>query len=165
MAAVGPPLPSTPHAEPIGTQNGVYSSHTNTTQPFPIEWKMALSPSEIVQAMQDVVQGHQAALEQGVLHRDLSEGNVLITGSKEVGKRVVIIDFDYAKMLGDAPLIDDPISGTCPFISGEILKQSLYFQEYFQEDDDNEAANDGKEKPILIGPSSATRGALRRARG
>ena len=54
--------------------------------------------------------GHRAAFERGVLHRDLSEGNVLITGSKEVGKRAVIIDFDYAKMLEDLTLADDPIS-------------------------------------------------------
>ena len=45
-----------------------------------------------------------------MLHKDLSEGNVLITGSTEVGKRAVIIDFDYAKMLEDPSLMDDPIS-------------------------------------------------------
>ena len=54
--------------------------------------------------------GHWAAFTRGVLHRDLSEGNVLITGSTEVGKRAVIIDFDYAKMLEDPTLADDPIS-------------------------------------------------------
>ncbi|EPS96876.1 hypothetical protein FOMPIDRAFT_1025203 [Fomitopsis schrenkii] len=106
--------------------------------------KMALSPLEIVQAMQDVVAGHQAALEQGVVHRDLSEGNVLITGSKEVGKRAVIIDFDYAKMLEDATLAQDLISGTRPFISGEILGKTMYFKVY-DVDDDGE-----KKKPILV---------------
>ena len=54
--------------------------------------------------------GHRAAYEKGVLHRDLSEGNLLITGSKEVGFRAMVIDFDYAKFLEDAMLADDPIS-------------------------------------------------------
>lgn len=54
--------------------------------------------------------GHWTAFNNGVLHRDLSEGNVLITGSTEVGKRAVMIDFDYAKMLDDPTLADDPIS-------------------------------------------------------
>ena len=46
----------------------------------------------------------------GVLHRDLSEGNILITGSKKVGFRGVIIDMDYAKFSDDPTLAEDPIS-------------------------------------------------------
>lgn len=54
--------------------------------------------------------GHRAAFEKGVLHMDLSDGNILITGSKEVGKRAVIIDSDYAKMVEDITGPDDSIS-------------------------------------------------------
>ena len=40
--------------------------------------------------------GHQHAYNMGVLHRDISEGNILITGKPEVGKRGALIDFDNA---------------------------------------------------------------------
>lgn len=56
---------------------------------------------------------HRAVYEKGVLHKDLGEGNILITGCTEVGKRAVIIDFDYAKMLEDATVAADPISVRC----------------------------------------------------
>ncbi|EPS97393.1 hypothetical protein FOMPIDRAFT_1052371 [Fomitopsis schrenkii] len=39
----------------------------------------------------------------------------------------MIIDFDYAKFLGDPTLADDLISGTRPFIAGEILSEKHYF--------------------------------------
>ena len=54
--------------------------------------------------------GHRAAYGVGVLYRDLSEGNVLITSSKEVGLRVMIIEFDYAKLLEDPTLANEPMS-------------------------------------------------------
>ncbi|EPS97392.1 hypothetical protein FOMPIDRAFT_1025016, partial [Fomitopsis schrenkii] len=72
--------------------------------------KMALTPLELVQAMKDAVAGHWAAYRRGVVHRDLSEGNLLITGSDVPGLRAMIIDFDYAKFLGDPTLADDLIS-------------------------------------------------------
>ena len=42
--------------------------------------------------------GHQHAYNRDVLHRDISEGNILITGKNldERGKRGALIDFDNA---------------------------------------------------------------------
>ncbi|KAH9833523.1 uncharacterized protein C8Q71DRAFT_849857 [Rhodofomes roseus] len=92
--------------------------------------KYALSLLELVQAMHDALAGHWAAHKKGVQHKDLSEGNILITarGKKGVGDRGMVIDFDYAKFMSDATLADDPISGTRPFMSGEILEEKHYYR-------------------------------------
>ncbi|KAH9835356.1 uncharacterized protein C8Q71DRAFT_811995 [Rhodofomes roseus] len=106
--------------------------------------KYALSLLEMVQAMHDALAGHWAAYEKGVTHRDLSDTNILITGSKEVGRRGMVIDFDYAKILGDATLAEDPISGTRPFMSGEILtgqRYSLSANAELSDDDQHDDAN------------------------
>ena len=57
--------------------------------------------------------GHRQAYNRGVLHRDISEGNILITGKKidERGKRGVLIDFDNAIFWEThQPVMDDQLS-------------------------------------------------------
>ncbi|KZT70394.1 hypothetical protein DAEQUDRAFT_764574 [Daedalea quercina L-15889] len=106
---------------------------------------MALTPLELVQVMMDAladehdscgeraldlclcpVAGHWEAFKQGVIHRDLSVGNILITGDTTEGRRGIIIDFDYAKIIGETAIHDDPMSSTRPFMSGEILGRGQY---------------------------------------
>ncbi|KAH9835353.1 uncharacterized protein C8Q71DRAFT_765439 [Rhodofomes roseus] len=91
--------------------------------------KYALSLLELVQAMHDALAGYWAAYKKGVQHKDLSEGNILITahGKKGEGHRGMVIDFDYAKFMSDATLAEDPISGTLPFMSGELLEGVPYY--------------------------------------
>ncbi|KZT63030.1 hypothetical protein DAEQUDRAFT_760660, partial [Daedalea quercina L-15889] len=88
--------------------------------------RFALTLEELVQALKDALKGYQTAYEKKVIHRDISVDNILITGLTTVGKRGVIIDFDYAKVLGDPTLHDDPMSGTRPFMSGELLRGIRY---------------------------------------
>lgn len=40
--------------------------------------------------------GHEFAYERGVLHRDISAGNIIITGKLAKGMRGALIDFDNA---------------------------------------------------------------------
>ncbi|THH13566.1 hypothetical protein EW146_g6674 [Bondarzewia mesenterica] len=86
--------------------------------------KRFLSCLELVQGLKDAITGHRNSYRQGILHRDISPGNVLITGKKEPGNRGVLIDYDNSieykthKTIGD-----DGLSGTDPFISPEILDQ------------------------------------------
>ncbi|KZT63025.1 hypothetical protein DAEQUDRAFT_815861 [Daedalea quercina L-15889] len=89
--------------------------------------KYALSLVELVQAVKDALKGYQAAYQKNVIHRDMSVENILITRLTEEGKRGVIIDFDYAKVLGDPTLYGDPASGTRPFMSGELLIGRPYY--------------------------------------
>ncbi|KAF7976946.1 hypothetical protein HWV62_4994 [Athelia sp. TMB] len=69
--------------------------------------------------------GHKNAVQKRVLHRDISSGNILITGNRERGKRGVLIDFDNAVNLDDYhPTLDDPLTGTRAFVLSEILTKT-----------------------------------------
>ncbi|RPD54811.1 hypothetical protein L226DRAFT_515198 [Lentinus tigrinus ALCF2SS1-7] len=65
----------------------------------------ATSTEELVCALRDAVKGHKLAFEKaGVLHRDISVGNILIVDETEDGKFVGFIhDFDYSAMTDIAP--------------------------------------------------------------
>ncbi|KAF7970623.1 hypothetical protein HWV62_23555 [Athelia sp. TMB] len=85
----------------------------------------AQSLLELVTVMRDAIAGHQHAYNRGVLHRDISEGNILITGKPEFGKRGALIDFDNAIFWKThQAIMDDQLSGTRPFISAEMLLKS-----------------------------------------
>ncbi|THH11573.1 hypothetical protein EW146_g7997 [Bondarzewia mesenterica] len=56
--------------------------------------KRFLSCLELVQALKDAITGRRNSYRQGILHRDISLGNVLITGKKGPGNRGVLIDYD-----------------------------------------------------------------------
>ncbi|THH10375.1 hypothetical protein EW146_g8388 [Bondarzewia mesenterica] len=84
--------------------------------------KRFLSCLELVQALKDAITGHRNSYRQGILHRDVSLGNVLITGKKEPGNRGVLIDYDNSiEYKTHETIEDDALSGTEPFISPEIL--------------------------------------------
>ncbi|TFK79020.1 hypothetical protein K466DRAFT_606466 [Polyporus arcularius HHB13444] len=65
----------------------------------------AKNTKELVRALRDAVIGHRLAFEKaGVLHRDMSVGNVLIVDEAEDGSFVGFIhDFDYSAMTDVAP--------------------------------------------------------------
>lgn len=57
------------------------------------------------------VTGHGKAYDNGVLHRDISDGNIVITGDQKVGLRSALIDFDNAiKHQEHRTLVNDPIT-------------------------------------------------------
>ncbi|KAF7978565.1 hypothetical protein HWV62_45492 [Athelia sp. TMB] len=73
-----------------------HSRSVAKTYGWPISYASSLL--ELIGSMRDTIVGHQNAYNRGVLHRDISEGNILITGKSldERGKRGVLIDFDNA---------------------------------------------------------------------
>ncbi|KAI0706503.1 hypothetical protein C8Q76DRAFT_682878 [Earliella scabrosa] len=90
---------------------------------------------ELVRAVRDAIRGHRVAWEQaGVLHRDISLGNILITDDPtEGGCHGFIHDFDYSSMTELPPgqvkestskVVHDPRkerTGTHYFIAHEIM--------------------------------------------
>ena len=62
--------------------------------------------------MADYLQGYRTAYEKGVIHRDMSVGNILINRLPQdtKGNRGFIIDFDHASLMGAATVHDDPVS-------------------------------------------------------
>ncbi|KAI0924873.1 hypothetical protein AcV7_010460 [Taiwanofungus camphoratus] len=83
--------------------------------------KYAKSVLETVEVFRDAIIGHRNSVQKGVLHRDISLGNILITGKSERGHRGVLIDYDNAIPEEHVTLADDPATGTHPFMSPEIL--------------------------------------------
>ena len=68
----------------------------------------------------DLLPGHRTIRNNGVLHRDISTGNVLITPYSEPGRRGMLIDLDYAKLWkkgDDSKLHDDERTGTVLFMA------------------------------------------------
>ncbi|KAH9835348.1 uncharacterized protein C8Q71DRAFT_765355 [Rhodofomes roseus] len=90
--------------------------------------KYAASLVELVHAVNDVLHGYKTAYEEEVIHRDMSVENLLVTGNTEGGSEGFVIDFDYAKFLNDLAILDDPMSGTRPFMSGELLLGQPYYK-------------------------------------
>ena len=55
--------------------------------------------------------GHRNSYEKGVLHRDISLGNIIITGNSERGRRGALIDYNNAIFREDHQAVtDDPLS-------------------------------------------------------
>ncbi|KAJ7269839.1 hypothetical protein C8J57DRAFT_322116 [Mycena rebaudengoi] len=91
------------------------------------------STKQLVQALRDAIAGHEIALKAGVLHRDISVGNVLICGdTSEKGHHGFVLDWDYSEFttagletlhtLGKTVVEDlekhlKDITGTYPFLS------------------------------------------------
>ncbi|KAF9257401.1 hypothetical protein L218DRAFT_910478 [Marasmius fiardii PR-910] len=77
---------------------------------------------ELIGVMRDALEAHQKAYEMAhILHRDISEGNILI-----FGKRGLLIDWEFCKIftvgIPTAPAADLTI-GTWEFVSARILYQ------------------------------------------
>ena len=72
--------------------------------------------------------GHKNAVQKGVLHRDISNGNILITGSRDRGKRGVLIDFDNAVNLHNYnPTPDDPLTVSIEVILSAMVDANTIF--------------------------------------
>lgn len=54
--------------------------------------------------------GHRNCLRNGILHRDISLGNILIMRKPLPGHRGVLIDFDNAVLVPHETLADDPLN-------------------------------------------------------
>ncbi|KAF7978562.1 hypothetical protein HWV62_45486 [Athelia sp. TMB] len=114
-----PPIDAFKNAKP---ESRTHLRSATKTYGWPIFHASSLL--ELIGSMRDAIVGHQNAYNRGVLHRDISEGNILITGKKldERGKRGVLIDFDNAVFWQThQPVMDDQLSGTRPFMSTEML--------------------------------------------
>lgn len=92
--------------------------------------KRAMAPLEMVCAMRDAIagepfpeptvsmpltrhiSGHHNAYKAGILHRDISIGNIIITANPTPNNRGALIDFDNAVRYSDdrVPVLHDPLT-------------------------------------------------------
>ncbi|TBU46962.1 hypothetical protein BD309DRAFT_857048 [Dichomitus squalens] len=71
---------------------------------------------ELVGAVRDAIEGHRQAWEVGVLHRDVSAGNVLISEQPADRLRGFLHDFDYSSMTKGVPPPLNESSSTEPLL-------------------------------------------------
>ncbi|KLU92188.1 hypothetical protein MAPG_11134 [Magnaporthiopsis poae ATCC 64411] len=80
---------------------------------------------ELLQVFRDAVTGHRSLLQSaGLLHRDVSMGNVIIVDHDQASDapRGILIDLDSAARLADIPQRSGEIIGTRPFMAIGVLE-------------------------------------------
>jgi hypothetical protein len=82
------------------------------------------SVTELLEAYRDVIKGHRSLYYDGkILHRDISENNLIITEGKQDGyPRGRLIDLDLAKELNGGPSEARHRTGTMEFMAIEVLE-------------------------------------------
>ena len=79
---------------------------------------------ELLTALQDAINAHRSLYLKGnILHRDISENNIIITGREEAGDVAgMLIDLDLAKVLGSGRSGARHQTGTMEFMAIEVLQ-------------------------------------------
>ena len=79
---------------------------------------------ELLKALRDAIKAHRSLYTAGkILHRDISENNIIITDPKETnGFTGMLIDQDLAKEIGSGPSGARHQTGTMEFMAIEVLR-------------------------------------------
>ncbi|KAK3177211.1 hypothetical protein OEA41_008540 [Lepraria neglecta] len=79
---------------------------------------------ELLKALRDAIKAHRSLYTAGkILHRDISENNIIITDPKEAdGFTGILIDQDLAKEIGSGPSGARHQTGTMEFMAIEVLR-------------------------------------------
>lgn len=81
------------------------------------------SPIELLEALRDAIKAHQSLYSKGnILHRDISENNIIITDPTKTGFSGMLIDLDLAQELGSARSGARCRTGTLAFMAIEVLR-------------------------------------------
>ncbi|PHH87414.1 hypothetical protein CDD83_8906 [Cordyceps sp. RAO-2017] len=79
--------------------------------------------SELLEALRDAIRAHRSLCPKGnILHRDISENNIIITDRKATGHMSMLIDLDLAKALGSGRSGARCRTGTMKFMAIEVLQ-------------------------------------------
>jgi serine/threonine protein kinase len=82
------------------------------------------SVGELLEALRNTIRGHKSLLEdRKILHRDISENNIIITEAATKGDpKGILIDLDLAKELDSLPSGASHRTGTMQFMAIEVLQ-------------------------------------------
>lgn len=86
------------------------------------------SISELLKALHDAIKAHRSLYRDGkILHRDISENNIIITDSKETdGFTGMLIDEDLAKEIGSGRSGARHQTGTMKFLTIQVLQRAAH---------------------------------------
>ena len=80
------------------------------------------SPLELLEALRDAIKAHRSLYIDGkILHRDISENNIIITDSEKTGRVGMLIDLDLAKKVGTQRSGARCRTGTMEFMAIDVL--------------------------------------------
>lgn len=83
------------------------------------------SPLELLEALRDAMKAHQSLYSKGdILHRDISENNIIITDPKRDSFSGMLIDLDLAKELGSGRSGARCRTGAMEFMAIEVLRDT-----------------------------------------
>lgn len=83
------------------------------------------SPLELLEALCDAIKAHQSLYSKGnILHRDISENNIIITDLKKDSFSGMLIDLDLAKELGSGRSGARCRTGRMEFMAIEVLQDT-----------------------------------------
>ena len=82
------------------------------------------SPTKLLEALRDAIKVHKSLFIDGnILHRDISENNIIITDPKTAnGSRGILIDLDLAKDIGSGRSGARHRTGTMQFMAIQVLQ-------------------------------------------
>ncbi|MDH5672918.1 MAG: serine/threonine protein kinase [Myxococcales bacterium] len=85
----------------------------------------ALAPAAAVSIAMQVARSLREAHANGVVHRDLKPGNILLTRTEDGDEHVKVLDFGLAKRLQAAPETTDPnvVPGSPKYLAPETIRQ------------------------------------------
>ncbi|PGH23710.1 hypothetical protein AJ80_02316 [Polytolypa hystricis UAMH7299] len=80
------------------------------------------SPLQLMEALRDAIKAHRSLYTKGnILHRDISENNIIITDPTTTGHAGMLIDLDLAKEVGSGRSGARCRTGTMEFMAIEVL--------------------------------------------
>ncbi|KAF8072224.1 hypothetical protein FPV67DRAFT_1623110 [Lyophyllum atratum] len=79
---------------------------------------------ELLTGFRDALKAHKDLCDQGILHRDISAGNVLLTDNSDVSFRGFITDLEFARI--ESSSLAKPLTGTAQFMARELLIRTIY---------------------------------------
>ena len=93
------------------------------------------SVKELLEACRDAIKAHKSLYDKGnILHRDISENNIIITDSPGISHKGMLIDLDLAKERGSMPSGARHRTGTMEFMAIEVLRQRKGFIHTYRHD-------------------------------
>jgi hypothetical protein len=86
------------------------------------------SVKELLTALRDAIKGHRSLyIDGGILHRDISENNIIITDPiRTNGFSRILIDLNLAKIVGSRPSGARHQTGTVEFMAIQVLQKAAH---------------------------------------